>query len=81
MSNIDEAAIAPYKARIEQLTGMKFSDRMHAALVSRAEKAEAEVAKLRELLAELLVAEKLDDDDPRLVSARLAAEAALREKA
>jgi len=34
-------------------------------------------SKLRELLAELLVAEKLDDDDPRLVSARRAAEAAL----
>ena len=41
---------------------------------------QAKQDKLRELLRELLVAEKLDDDDPRLVSARLAAEATLGEK-
>jgi len=32
----------------------------------------------KELLAELLIAEKLDDDDQRLVAARLAADTALK---
>jgi DNA repair exonuclease SbcCD ATPase subunit len=42
-----EDEIARLQSSLDRLTGMKFSDRIHAALVSRAEKAEAEIARLR----------------------------------
>lgn len=39
-----ERELAKAQAHLDRLTGMKFSDRMHAALVARAEEAERELA-------------------------------------
>jgi hypothetical protein len=47
---------------------------------ARAEKAEAECERLRDALAELSVAELLDDDHPRLIAARQKALAAMKEQ-
>ena len=54
------AELEELQKRCDQLTGMKFSDRMHAALINRAESAEAE-------LSRYLKAEKALPEESRMV--------------
>ena len=57
-----EAELAAVRGQLEEaqkhcdrLTGMKFSDRMHAALVDRAERAESALAAAKEGIAALMI--------------------------
>lgn len=47
------AQLESAQTSLDRLTGMKFSDRMHSALVARAEAAEAEVARLGDVLDQI----------------------------
>ncbi len=47
-----ERTVAELQAHCDRLTGMRFSDRMHAALVSRAESAEARALESRQILVD-----------------------------